>query len=102
MRKLAALLKKEILQSMKNKVNRAIIVVPPLIQVILFSYAANLDLTRIDFTVLDHDRTLSSRELAAEFTGSGIFRETRLADSENAIAALISLRKIRMAMTIRS
>ncbi len=100
MRKLAALLKKEILQSMKNKVNRAIIIVPPLVQIILFSYAANLDLTRIDFTVLDHDKTLSSRALAAEFTGSGIFRETRIADSESAIASLVSLRKIRMALVI--
>lgn len=100
MKKLAALLKKEILQSMKNKVNRMIIIVPPLIQLLLFGYAANLDLTRIDFAVLDHDRTLASRGLAARFTGSGIFREVPGGHSEAGIADSISLRKIRMALVI--
>ncbi len=100
MRKLIALLKKEILQSMKNNANRAIIIVPPLIQLMLFSYAANLDLTRVDFSVLDHDHTLTSRELIAGFTGSGIFREDIQAGSENEIAAMINQRKIRMALVI--
>ncbi len=80
--------------------NRLIIVGPPLVQLLLFGYAATLDLTRVDYAVLDHDRTITSRELVSKFTGSGIFKEVIRVESEQEASAAIGRRRIRMNLVI--
>jgi ABC-2 type transport system permease protein len=47
--------------------------VPPLIQLIIFGFAVNLDVEHARIAWLDADRTPESRELRAAFEGSGRF-----------------------------
>ena len=68
------LLYKEVLQALRDPRLRFLIIVPPLIQLVAFGYAANLDLTHIPIALYDEDNSTVSRELAFSFESSGYFR----------------------------
>eukprot|EP01037_Dinobryon_pediforme_P012643 gene12643-12736_t len=65
------------------------LIVPPLIQVIVFGYAATFEVFNVSTAVLDLDQTQESRELISRFTYSGRFKIINHAQSqaevENAI-----------------
>jgi ABC-2 type transport system permease protein len=52
---------------------RVVLFVPPLVQLIVFGYAVNLDVDNARIAWMDMDRTPVSRELRASFEGSGHF-----------------------------
>lgn len=95
-----ALVKKEMRQLLKNPKSRFILIMPPLIQMVVLGYAATMDLTSINFAVLDHAHSYTSRQLTAKFTGNGIFKAKRPASSEKELAERISSREILMALVI--
>lgn len=68
------LLWKEVLQAVRDPRLRFLIILPPLIQLVAFGYAANLDLKNIPIALYDEDRSSVSRELAFAFSSSGYFR----------------------------
>ncbi len=73
MRVLFALLKKEFLQIIRNKIMLPVIFVIPVVQMILLVYAASLDMKNIDMVVVDHDHSETSRRLVSHFEGSPFF-----------------------------
>ncbi len=77
------LLKKELLSILKNPKNRIILIMPIVIQCLIFGYVATFDLNSIEYAVLDEDKSHSSRELIAFFDGSPIFKKQR--NIENAM-----------------
>lgn len=81
-----ALVQKELLVLFKNPKSRMAILVPPMLQLLVFGYAATLDLRHVKMAVLDHDQSQLSRELITAFTGSEIFRLTVLPANEAATA----------------
>ena len=85
-----ALVRKELLVLFKNPKSRVAILLPPMLQLLVFGYAATLDLKQVKMAVLDHDRSQLSRELTAAFTGSGIFQLTALPANETATAEALS------------
>lgn len=70
-----ALVVKEILTLLRDPRSRFVVIVPPLIQLFVFSYAATQDVTSIRLAVLDESRTAESRALLARFTGAPVFTE---------------------------
>lgn len=70
---LLALIKKEFLAIWKDKKSRVIIIVPPLLQLFIFSFAANLEVKNISLAVFDRDNTPASRELIEGFRHSKSF-----------------------------
>ena len=68
------LLFKELLQALRDPRLRFIIVLPPLIQLVAFGYAANLDLKNIPVALYDEDRSPLSRDLSFAFEASGYFK----------------------------
>ncbi|MCU0595089.1 MAG: ABC transporter permease [Desulfobacterota bacterium] len=68
------LLVKEIIQALRDPRLRVLVFVPPLLQLVAFGYAANLDLKNIPIALYDEDRTPVSRELAFAFESSGYFK----------------------------
>jgi len=70
---LRVLLKKELLQLVKNPQMRLTIFGPPVWMLILFGYAATTDLKDCPFAVLDRARTAESRELTARLENSQVF-----------------------------
>jgi ABC-2 type transport system permease protein len=67
------LLVKEIIQALRDPRLRVLVFVPPLLQLVAFGYAANLDLKNIPIALYDEDHTPVSRELAFAFASSGYF-----------------------------
>ena len=87
--RIIALTRKELLAVLKDPRGRFTLFVPPVIQCLIFGYAASYDLTDIPYAVLDQDRSAASRELLFRLDGSGVFHRTadvnRLADLKTAI-----------------
>ena len=72
--RIKVLLVKEIIQALRDPRLRFLVFVPPLLQLVAFGYAANLDLKNIPIALYDEDNTPVSRELAFAFASSGYFK----------------------------
>lgn len=99
-RRMLALLRKELIQLMKNPKTRIALFLPPMVQLIVLGYAATMDLKEVKFAVLDHCNSEASRALAAKFSGSRIFHEKATLASEQEMADRISTRDIKLALVI--
>ncbi|MCX5668855.1 MAG: ABC transporter permease [Candidatus Omnitrophica bacterium] len=64
---------KEFKQIFRDPRMRTIIFISPLIQIILFGYAANKDITYVPTAIYDQDNTSQSRQLLRRFTYSKYF-----------------------------
>lgn len=95
-----ALITKELLALLRDPRERVLIAVPPLIQLVVFSYAATFDLNHVPFAVYDQNGGAAAQSLVARFTGSGHFRLVKVLHSENAIAPLIDSQGALMVLDI--
>ncbi len=73
---------KELKQTLREPKMRATLIMPPLIQLLVFGYAVNLDVEHAKLAWMDQDRSIESRELLEQFTGSGRFTIVRYLESE--------------------
>lgn len=71
--RIGALLIKEFKQVFRDPRMKVVIFISPLIQIIMFGYAANKDITYVPTAVYDKDNTVESRELLRKFTYSKYF-----------------------------
>src|ERR1017187_7698756 len=73
---------KEFIQVFRDKRTRFILIGPPIIQMMIFGYAATYDIHHVPTVVLDLDHSQESRELVSRFTSSPYFDVQRqLTDS---------------------
>ena len=71
--RLRSIIRKEFRQMLRNPQMRAMLFLPPLIQLLIFGYAVNLDVNQAQIAWMDEDRSPQSRELLSRFQGSGLF-----------------------------
>lgn len=71
--RVAQLLRKELLQLLRDARSRRMLIAAPIIQLLVFGYAVNTDVRHARAFLLDADRTAESRALADAFTASGHF-----------------------------
>ena len=64
---------KEFLQVFRDPRMRFTIFAPPVIQVLIFGYAATMDITHVPTAVYDMDNTKESREVLRDFSYSKYF-----------------------------
>ncbi len=100
MGRLLILLKKELIQLIKNPKMRITLFVPPIMQLLVLGYAATLELKRVDLGILDFSRSASSRELIAQFSGSKTFNVHVPLESEKELSRQIAERRIQVAIVI--
>ncbi|MBV6441534.1 MAG: ABC transporter permease [Haliscomenobacteraceae bacterium CHB4] len=74
MRTVLFLVQKEFLQIFRNKTMLVLLLIMPVLQTILLSYAANYEVKNLALAVVDHDLSPASRQLAAKFSASGYFK----------------------------
>ncbi len=72
-RRLLSLIIKELLTLFRDPKARFVVIVPPLVQLFVFSYAATFDVPKVTLAVLDDAHTTESRALIAAFAGSPTF-----------------------------
>jgi ABC-2 type transport system permease protein len=83
--RLKQMLIKEFIQVLRDNRTRVLLFVPPVIQMMIFGYAATFEVRNVSIALLDQDRTPESRELLSRFTSSGYFRLRSLPESEKQI-----------------
>lgn len=71
--RLRVLLMKEFLQLFRDPKMRFFVIIPPIVQLLLFGYAATFDVKYADVGVVDYSRTVSSRALLSSINATGHF-----------------------------
>lgn len=84
-RRFAAIVRKELFVLMSNRVSRVMLIVPPLMQIVVFGWAATLEVRNVDVAVLRHDAGRLSTEVLHRLRGSPTFRHIFLVESEAAL-----------------
>jgi len=67
------MLRKEFIQTLRDPHTRFLLIGPPIIQMLVFGYAATLEVKHVEMGVLDLDNTQESRELLSHFSASRYF-----------------------------
>lgn len=73
MMRLLAVAKKELRQLRRDRITFSFMVVVPLVQILLFGYAANTDVRHIPTVIMDHDGSVHSRDLVRSLEASGTY-----------------------------
>lgn len=81
MRTLKFLLHKEFRQIFRNKPLLAMLFAAPIMQLLVLPLAADFEIKNINITVVDHDRSGYSQQLASKIIASGYFRMIDYPDS---------------------
>jgi ABC-2 type transport system permease protein len=87
--RILALTRKELLAVLKDPRSRMSLLVPPVVQALIFGYAATYDLNHITYAALDQDHTAASRQLLAGLDGSGVFERVANLQRASDIGTLI-------------
>jgi len=93
LRRMATIVRKELLVLLCNKVSRMLIIVPPLMQIVVFGWAATMEVRNVDVAVLNHDSGNWSREIVRRLQGSHTFRSVTFLDGEADIRPTIERQK---------
>lgn len=71
--RIRTIIRKEFRQVFRDPRMRGLLFIPPLMQLLIFGYAANLDVNNARIAWMDEDHSPHSRELLSQFLGSGRF-----------------------------
>lgn len=92
--RILTLLIKEFLTLIRDKKSRFVLIVPPLVQLFVFGYAATFDLNHVPIAVYNEDSGEISRELIAKFTASPAFEQVMTIDHQQQIAPALDNKKV--------
>lgn len=98
--RLRQILIKELIHVFRDKRARMSLIVPPLLQMLIFGYAATYDVTRVSTAVLDLDHSQESREFLSRFQASNRFQVREILSDDAQIPALIDNRRVILVMQI--
>jgi ABC-2 type transport system permease protein len=93
---------KELIQVLRDKRLRVTLIFPPIFQLIIFGYAANLDVKYIRTAVRDLDQSVDSRDLIARFGSSKYFDIVSFTQTPKDIEELIKKGDITISIEIPS
>jgi ABC-2 type transport system permease protein len=100
--RIIALSIKEFQALLRDPHSRFVIIIPPLIQLLVFSFAATFDLNHVPLAVYNQDGSQAAQALIARFTGSQHFTLTAPIEREADIAQRISNQDALMVLNIGS
>lgn len=98
--RLKALIVKELLAVVRDPKGRSILIGPPIIQLLVFSYAATLEVNNADLMVVNRDTGHWSQELVQRIGGSRTFRNISLASSPEEVRVAIDTQRVLAALEI--
>ncbi len=92
--RLKAQIIKELLSFLRDPKSRVTLIVPPLLQLFVFSFAATLDVTNVRIGVLDDDAGRGSYELIQRLDGAPFVDRLVFVDRPDDLAGLIDRREV--------
>ncbi len=102
LRRVLALIKKEFVTIMNDPKTKGIIVAMPLMQLLVFSNAATMEVRNIDAVILDHSQSVESRELLSRFENSPRFRTFYYVDNEQEFQEKMDTQKVQIGINIQN
>ncbi|HYW38328.1 MAG TPA: ABC transporter permease [Terriglobales bacterium] len=100
--RLKQMLIKEFIQVFRDKRTRFVLFGPPIIQMLVFGYAATFEIHHVPTVVLDLDHSQESRELISRFTSSTYFDVQRQLTDYRQIGDLIDQGKATVGLEINA
>ena len=94
------LVRKEFIQLFRDKKNRPMLILAPLIQLLIFGYVVTTDVRDIRIALFDQSRTHESRMLIDAFDANRTFRITHYLDNSRDLEEELLKRKVDMAIKI--
>src|SRR4029077_6626275 len=91
--RLKEIIRKEFRQAFRDTRMRTFLFLPPLIQLVIFGLAVNLDVDHAQIAWMDGDQSFRSRELLAAFQGSGRFEVVATPGNDREAQALLDANK---------
>ena len=91
---------KEFIQVLRDKRTRFILIGPPILQMLIFGYAATYEIHHVPTVVLDLDHSQESRELVSRFTSSPYFDVQRQLTNSRQLGDLIEQGKATVGVEI--
>lgn len=95
-----ALLIKEVLAVWRDKKSRMVLIVPPIVQLFIFAWAATLDVKNVPIGILNKDNGEQAIELLQRFHGAPVFTKIFYLKSEEEIASYIDNQEVAMVLHI--
>lgn len=85
--RIVSISRKEFLHIIRDPRTLMIVILMPVIQLVMFGYALNLEIQKVELAVVDYDHSPQSRQLIEQFSGSRFFEvfpyQGSLAEAEN-------------------
>jgi ABC-2 type transport system permease protein len=100
MNRISALIHKEILAVWRDKKSRFVLIIPPLVQLLIFAFAATLDVRNVPIGILNRDQGAQAVELVQRFHGSPTFSSIVYLQSIQEIAPFIDNQRGAMVVSI--
>ena len=91
---------KEFIQISRDPRLLTVVVVMPILLLLLFGYAINLDVRHVRLAVYDQDHSQASRELSSAFSRSGYFDIVTTIHNAHDVADMLDTGKARMVLVI--
>jgi ABC-2 type transport system permease protein len=98
--RIIALVIKEFLALLKDPKSRFVIIGPPVIQLLVFGYAATFDLTNVPFAIYNESPSEEARQLVARFRGSANFNDVATITHDEQIAPLVDSKRVLLVVHI--
>ncbi|WP_308620959.1 ABC transporter permease [uncultured Desulfovibrio sp.] len=93
LRRMLTIVRKELLVLLSNRTSRFLIIVPPLLQIVVFGWAATMEVRNVDVAVLSSDSGLWSREILHRLEGAPTFRSVVHLESAAAVRPVLDGQK---------
>ena len=93
MRRLFAIVLKEMRQMRRDRITLAMIVGIPVMQLVLFGYAINLNLRGLETGVADQANTAASRAVVMDMVATGVIKPTHSANTPQELMTLLRARR---------
>lgn len=94
------LIRKEFIQLFREKKNRPMIIIAPILQLIIFGYVVSTDINDVAVGVLDQSKTQESRMLTEAVDANRTFRITYFAGNDDDLDDVLLRRKVDMTLKI--
>jgi len=98
--RIIAIVNKEIRHILRDPRSLVIIFVMPVMMVMLFGYALNMDIEHIQIGIIDYDNTPESRRIIRDFYASKYFDVDKYLENSKEIGSLFQKSKIKAVMVI--
>lgn len=100
-RRIIAIVRKEMHHILRDPRTLMVVFAMPVLQVLLFGYALNMDIKHIPIAVMDQDNTLESRSILRAFSASEYFDIIAFPSNRSEIEQLLRTGTIKAALIIK-